>query len=179
MDTENAPDDATAADPAPTTWCPSGQALAPEAVVLGVRSRSDGTVTYLATPTPARELLPMIPDGIEPTPGAASRLALRQRVPPPPQRRLHTDRQDPHPARRGDAVAAAAPLPPAGTLPVVAADRPGPCGRCPAISTSVHASDSLNSLIADPNVTPDQLQEWIDDSLEGPTADGPAARATG
>lgn len=67
MDTENAPDDATAADPAPTTWCPSGQALAPEAVVLGVRSRSDGTVTYLATPTPARELLPMIPDGIEPT----------------------------------------------------------------------------------------------------------------
>ncbi|MFD3918918.1 hypothetical protein [Streptomyces sp. NPDC058595] len=172
MDTENTPDVATAAEPAPTTWCPSGQALAPEAVVLGVRSQSDGTLAYLATPAPAREVLPMIPEGIEPT----RVLRFASHCVSSCAHRLNND------CTLIDKVR---------TLPA-ADEQPLPrchlrarcqwwqqtgraaCGRCPAVSTSVHASDALNSLIADPTVTPDQLQEWIENSPEGP-----AERAAG
>jgi len=47
-------------------WCPSGAAYAPESVVLGVRSRVDGPVDYLADPVPAASVLDLVPQDIEP-----------------------------------------------------------------------------------------------------------------
>jgi hypothetical protein len=145
------------------TWCPSGLAKAPEAVVLGVRTPETGRVTYLAEPVPAGEVLGEIPEGIEPT-----RIL-----------RFATHCSTTCLNRRGndcslvERVVTAAP--PAETPAVprchlrtkcqwwhqkgVAA-----CQRCPAVSTAFEADDALTSLVADPTTSLAQLEAWIAES---------------
>ncbi|MER5883379.1 hypothetical protein ABT160_06085 [Streptomyces sp. NPDC001941] len=47
-------------------WCPSGAAFAPEALVLGVRTREDGPVRFLDAPLAAAPALAALPEGSEP-----------------------------------------------------------------------------------------------------------------
>lgn len=148
---------------APATWCPSGDARAPESVVLGVRSGADGRVTYLADPVPASEVLGAVPEGIEPT-----------RV-----LRFASHCVTGCANRRGNdctLVERVLTLPP----PVAAADaRAVPrchlrsrcqwwqqtgvdaCHRCPAVTTATFQEDELATLVADPSTTPEQLASWI------------------
>ncbi|MDQ2846765.1 MAG: hypothetical protein M3Y77_10545 [Actinomycetota bacterium] len=144
------------------SWCPSGEARAPEAVVLGVRSGADGRVTYLAEPIPASEVLGDIPEGIEPT-----RIL-----------RFASHCVSTCANRRGEDCALvdrvlAVPTDEVGSVPRchlrgqcqwwrqrgVAA-----CHRCPAVATANHTDDELANLVADPNTTLDQLETWIAES---------------
>ncbi|MFK0198185.1 hypothetical protein [Streptomyces lavendulae] len=149
---------------APATWCPSGEALAPESVVLGVRSGSDGQVVYLADPVPASEVLGTLPQGIEPT-----------RV-----LRFASHCVSACANRRGDDCSLVERV---LTLPSATADtRAVPrchlrtrcqwwqqsgvaaCHRCPAVTTATFREDELATLVADPSTTPEQLAAWIADS---------------
>ncbi|MFE6715753.1 hypothetical protein [Streptomyces sp. NPDC057695] len=142
------------------TWCPSGEAHAPESVVLGVRSGQDGRVVYLADPVPAAEVLGEVPDGIEP------RRVLRFAS------HCVSDCVN----RRGDDCTLVERV---LARPAAREDGPVPrchlrarcqwwkqtgvaaCGRCPAVSTRHHAGDGLADLVADPATTQEQLDEWI------------------
>ncbi|MER6522259.1 MULTISPECIES: hypothetical protein [unclassified Streptomyces] len=147
----------------PSTWCPSGEARAPESVVLGVRSATEGRVTYLADPVPASEVLGSIPEGIEPT-----------RV-----LRFASHCVSNCVNRRGaDCALVERVL----ALPPAADSRAVPrchlrsrcqwwqqtgvdaCHRCPAVTTATFREDELATLIADPNTTPEQLASWIEAS---------------
>ncbi|MFD5885321.1 hypothetical protein ACFWHQ_04940 [Streptomyces sp. NPDC060334] len=147
----------------PSTWCPSGEARAPESVVLGVRSATEGRVTYLADPVPASEVLGSIPEGIEPT-----------RV-----LRFASHCVSNCVNRRGaDCALVERVL----ALPPAADSRAVPrchlrsrcqwwqqtgvdaCHRCPAVTTATFREDELATLIADPNTTPEQLAAWIEAS---------------
>ena len=145
------------------TWCPSGRAKAPEAVVLGVRSAETGSVAYLAEPVPAGEVLGEIPEGIEPT--RILRFA------------SHCSTSCLH--RRGadcslvERVVAAAPPAGAGTVPRCHLRTKcqwwqqkgvSACHRCPAVSTAFEADDALTSLVADPTTSMEQLEAWIAES---------------
>lgn len=166
MDAEDVLDSPTTpADPAPT-WCPSGLAAGPESVVLGVRSQDDGSLTYLATPMPAAEVLPLIPEGVEPTRvlrfashcvsacahninNDCTLITKIKQLPPVPEAalpRCHLRNR----CQWWQQVGAEA------------------CGRCPAVSTKILATDTLIDLAADPSVTPAQLQEWISANPQGP-----------
>ncbi|MFF4318755.1 hypothetical protein [Streptomyces sp. NPDC001568] len=146
------------------TWCPSGEARAPESVVLGVRSAADGRVVYLADPVPAPEVLSTLPDGIEPT-----------RV-----LRFASHCVSACVNRRGDDCALVERV---LALPAAGADtRTVPrchlrnrcqwwqqtgvdaCHRCPAVTTATFREDELATLVADPSTTPEQLAAWIRDS---------------
>ncbi|MFC9796462.1 hypothetical protein ACIOMM_28845 [Streptomyces sp. NPDC087908] len=142
------------------TWCPSGEAHAPESVVLGVRSGQDGRVVYLADPVPAAEVLGEVPEGIEP------RRVLRFAS------HCVSDCVN----RRGDDCTLVERV---LARPAAREDGPVPrchlrarcqwwkqtgvaaCGRCPAVSTRHHAGDGLADLVADPATTQEQLDEWI------------------
>jgi hypothetical protein len=141
---------------APTAWCPSGAAHAPESVLLGVRSGVDGRVTYLADPVPAAAVLDQVPADIEP------RRILRFAS--------HCLAECVN--RRGDdctlieRVVAAYPEAESGGLPRchLRADckwwgQAGidACRRCPALSTRHHADDELSTLVADPATTLEQI----------------------
>ncbi|MFF7614110.1 hypothetical protein [Streptomyces lavendulae] len=149
---------------APATWCPSGEARAPESVILGVRSGSDGQVVYLADPVPASEVLGTLPQGIEPT-----------RV-----LRFASHCVSACANRRGDDCSLVERV---LTLPSATADtRAVPrchlrarcqwwqqsgvaaCHRCPAVTTATFREDELATLVADPSTTPEQLAAWIADS---------------
>ncbi|WP_258044715.1 hypothetical protein [Streptomyces sp. SM11] len=142
------------------SWCPSGDAYAPESVVLGVRPGPDGQVAYLAEPVPAAEVLGSIPEGIAPTRvlrfashcvsdcvnrrGDDCTLVERVRTLPPeqdtravPRCHLRTRCQ----WWRQTGVDA--------------------CYRCPSVSTAHYADDRLSELVADPATTPEQLSAWI------------------
>ncbi|MEU6485959.1 hypothetical protein [Streptomyces sp. NPDC046887] len=141
------------------TWCPSGDAHAPESVVLGVRSGQDGRVVYLADPVPASEVLGAVPEGVEP------RRVLRFAS------HCVSDCVN----RRGgdctlvERVLSAPPAPDTDRVPRchlrahcqwwsqtgVAA-----CRRCPAIATRHRAGDELGELMADPSTTREQLDAW-------------------
>ncbi|MFP1628959.1 hypothetical protein ACLB9X_28155 [Streptomyces sp. 5K101] len=147
-------------DESTPSWCPSGDAHAPESVVLGVRSGADGQVTYLADPVPAAEVLGAVPEGIAPTRvlrfashcvsdcvnrrGGDCTLVERVLTLPPRQEtravpRCHLRTQCQWWRQTGvDA-----------------------CHRCPAVSTAHHADDELSELVADPSTTPEQLRSWI------------------
>ncbi|MFJ7156402.1 hypothetical protein ACIQUQ_15820 [Streptomyces sp. NPDC101118] len=149
-----------ATDEAAPTWCPSGAAHAPESVVLGVRSGHDGQVTYLADPVPAAEVLPSVPEGIEP------RRVLR----------FASHCVSNCVNRRGDDCTL---IERVLTLPVREETRAVPrchlrtqcqwwrqegvdaCHRCPAVATKNYTDDELATLVADPSTTPEQLAEWI------------------
>ncbi|MFC1408916.1 hypothetical protein ACEZCY_06415 [Streptacidiphilus sp. N1-12] len=142
------------------SWCPSGLADRPESVVLGVRSGEDGSVAYLAEPVPAKEVISLVPEGIEPR--RILRFAshcesdCRQRVgtecglvnrivalPGPPRGsavpRCHLRSQCMWWNQRGvDA-----------------------CHHCPAVSSLVSKDDDLGNLVADPSTTQEQLEAWI------------------
>ncbi|MFG2617695.1 hypothetical protein ACGFXC_08695 [Streptomyces sp. NPDC048507] len=152
------------AEPAPATWCPSGEARAPESLVLGVRSATDGQVVYLADPVPASEVLGSVPEGIEPT-----------RV-----LRFASHCVSACVNRRGDDCALVERV---LTLPAATADaRAVPrchlrsrcqwwqqtgvsaCHRCPAVTTATFREDELATLVADPSTTPEQLAAWIRES---------------
>ncbi|WP_441249777.1 hypothetical protein [Kitasatospora sp. McL0602] len=167
MDTEDVLDAPSVAVPAPS-WCPSGGAERPESVVLGVRSQDDGGLTYLAEPLPAAEVLPLVPEGILPT--RVLRFA------------SHCVSDCAH--RAGNEctlISKISQLPPVdeAKLPRChlrarckwwqqsGADA---CGRCPAVSTTLLATDTLGGRAADPTVTPAQLQEWITANPDGPAA---------
>jgi hypothetical protein len=147
------------------TWCPSGTPKAPEAVVLGVRSGPEGTVSYLAEPVPATEVLGEIPEGIEPA--RVLRFA------------SHCTSRCPN--RRGSdcqlverIVTAAVPV----TSPVVPRCHLRPqcqwwqqkgvaaCQQCPSVATLFPAADERMTIIADPNTTLEQLQAWIAESAD-------------
>lgn len=142
------------------TWCPSGEAHAPESVVLGVRSGQDGSVVYLADPVPASEVLGEVPEGVEPrrllrfashcVSGCANRrgedCTLVERVlsrPPAPETtqvpRCHLRQRCQWWTQTGVAA----------------------CLRCPAVSTRHHADDELAELVADPATTKEQLDAWV------------------
>ncbi|MFI5618838.1 hypothetical protein [Streptomyces sp. NPDC051567] len=143
-----------------TTWCPSGEARAPESVVLGVRSGRDGRVTYLADPVPASGVLGSVPEGIEPT-----------RV-----LRFASHCVSACVNRRGEDCALVERV---LTLPSPADTRAVPrchlrarcqwwrqtgvdaCHRCPAVTTATFREDELATLVADPSTTPAQLASWI------------------
>lgn len=145
------------------TWCPSGTPTAPESLVLGVRSGADGTVSYLAEPVPAAEVLGEIPEGIEP------RRVLR----------FASHCQSNCPNRRGSdcslverIVTAAVPV----ASPVVPRCHLRPqcqwwhqkgvvaCQQCPSISTRFSADDERMAIVADPSTTLEQLEAWIAES---------------
>ncbi|MFJ3904454.1 hypothetical protein [Streptomyces sp. NPDC090025] len=147
--------------PAPVHWCPSGAPDRPESVVLGVRGGADGRVAYLAEPTPAAQVLPLIPEGVP----ATRVLRFASHCVSECGNRVGT--------RCGliDRMAA---------LPAAAADTaPVPrchlraeckwwhqsgvdaCRRCPAVSTTTLADDALGAVVADPATTREQLAEWI------------------
>ncbi|WP_272255750.1 hypothetical protein [Streptomyces xanthophaeus] len=148
------------AGPPPVTWCPSGEAGAPESVVLGVRSGEGGRVTYLADPVPASEVLGSLPEGIAPT-----------RV-----LRFASHCVSACVNRRGDDCALVERV---LTLPPPADARAVPrchlrakcqwwqqtgvdaCHRCPAVTTATFQEDELATLVADPSTTPEQLAAWI------------------
>ncbi|PZT77570.1 MULTISPECIES: hypothetical protein [unclassified Streptomyces] len=143
----------------PTSWCPSGDAHAPESVVLGVRSGQDGRVVYLADPVPASQVLGDVPEGVEPrrilrfashcVSGCANRrgndCTLIERVlaaPPAAESnvpRCHLRARCQWWAQSGVEG----------------------CRRCPAVSTRHLADDELSGLIADPSTTREQLDAWI------------------
>ncbi|MER5640976.1 hypothetical protein ABT095_29005 [Kitasatospora sp. NPDC002227] len=166
MDAKGVLDTTPAAETAPK-WCPSGQAHAPESVVLGVRSQEDGGVTYLAEPIPAAEALPLIPEGIEPTrvlrfashcvsacshrSGSECTLISKIRTLPP-----KADANLPHCHLRHDCK----------WWSQVGAEA---CGRCPAVVTTILATETTVGMAADPSVTPEQLQEWIAANPAGPS----------
>jgi hypothetical protein len=145
------------------TWCPSGVASAPEAVVLGVQTPATGRLSYLAEPVAAGEVLGEIPEGIEPT-----RIL-----------RFATHCKTTCLNRRGadcglvERVVAAAPLPDPVTVPRChlrakcqwwhQKGLPA-CRRCPAVSTAFKANDSLTSLVANPATTLEELEAWIAES---------------
>lgn len=141
------------------TWCPSGDAHAPEAVVLGVRSGEGGKVVYLADPLPASEALGMVPDGVEP------RRLLRFAS------HCTTDCVN---RRGGDCTLVeriqATPAVESAAVPRChlrtqcqwwSQTGVEACRRCPAVSTRNHVGDELSALIADPSTTREQLEEWI------------------
>ncbi len=140
------------------TWCPSGEAHAPESVVLGVRSGPGGRLAYLADPVPAGEVLGDIPPDVEPrrvlrfashcVTGCANRrgddctLVTRVLARPPEVRavpRCHLRSQ----CQWWNQVGVEA------------------CRRCPAVSTLHHTDDELAELVADPATTRAQLDAWI------------------
>lgn len=147
-------------DASTPSWCPSGDAHAPESVVLGVRSGPGGQVTYLADPVPAADVLGSIPAGVSPTrvlrfaSHCVSDCANRRgddctlvervlRVPAKEQTRAvprcHLRNQCQWWRQTGvDA-----------------------CHRCPAVSTANYQDDALSELVADPSTTPEQLDSWI------------------
>jgi hypothetical protein len=165
VDAENVLDQ-PAAEAAPS-WCPSGESHRPESVVLGVRSQEDGGLTYLAEPVPAAEVLPLVPEGIRPSrvlrfashcvsecahrAGAECTLISKIRTLPPKQ----PDARLPHCHLRHDCK----------WWQQAGAEA---CARCPAVSTTVLATDTTAGLAADPTVTPEQLQEWIAADPAGP-----------
>ncbi|MER7763510.1 hypothetical protein [Streptomyces sp. NPDC097619] len=142
------------------TWCPSGEAGAPESVVLGVRSGADGRVTYLADPVPAAEVLGAVPAGTEPT-----------RV-----LRFASHCVSACVNRRGGDCTLVERI---TTLPAAEEARAVPrchlrahcqwwqqtgvdaCHRCPAVTTATYREDPLATLVADPATTPEQLGAWI------------------
>ncbi|MGW2477595.1 hypothetical protein [Streptomyces sp. NPDC001665] len=147
-------------DKSPTSWCPSGDAHAPEAVVLGVRSGQEGRVAYLADPVPASQVLGDVPEGIDP------RRILR----------FASHCVSGCANRRGDdcalveRVVAAAPRVVDAAVPRChlrtrcqwwTQSGVEACRRCPAVSTRHHADDELAGLIADPTTTREQLDAWI------------------
>lgn len=147
-------------DETAAAWCPSGEAHAPESVVLGVRSGEGGQVAYLADPVPAAEVLGSIPAGIEPT--RVLRFA------------SHCVSACAH--RRGndcslvERVIAAVPRDEARTVPRChlraqckwwQQSGVDACHRCPAVATTHYADDALATLVADPATTPAQLEAWI------------------
>ncbi|MFI5755412.1 hypothetical protein [Streptomyces sp. NPDC051569] len=167
MDAEDTTDPQAPTDPA-LAWCPSGRADAPEAVVLGVRSRSDGTLTYLAQPVPAADVQSLIPDNIEPT--RVLRFA------------THCVSSCAH--RSGNDCTLISKI---RTLPAAAESGlprchlrahckwwrqtgSAACGHCPAVATAVRSDDDVFVRVADPSVTPDQLREWIEANPDGPAA---------
>ncbi|MEU3566930.1 hypothetical protein AB0E96_00650 [Kitasatospora sp. NPDC036755] len=147
-------------DESTRSWCPSGDAHAPEAVVLGVRSGADGQVTYLADPVPAADVLGAVPEGISPT-----------RV-----LRFASHCVSNCINREGDSCTLVDRV---LTVPSTAEARAVPrchlraqcqwwrqrgvdaCHRCPAVSTSHYQDDELSELVADPATTPEQLAAWI------------------
>ncbi|WNI27171.1 hypothetical protein [Streptomyces sp. ITFR-16] len=147
-------------DESPKTWCPSGDAHAPESVVLGVRSGQDGQVVYLADPVPASEALAEVPEGIEPrrvlrfasycVSDCANRrggdCTLVERV-------LHK------PAAQEDSRVPRCHL--RARCQWWQQTGVAACARCPAVSTRHRADDTLAELVADPATTPEQLDEWI------------------
>lgn len=149
-------DDTTRSEPAPAAWCPSGVADAPESVVLGVRSGTDGRVTYLAEPVPAATALDLVPADIEP------RRVLRFAS------HCVADCVN----RRGndctliERVTAAYPEAESASVPRchLRADckwwgQAGldACRRCPAIATRHHTDEELATLVADPSTTLEQI----------------------
>lgn len=142
------------------TWCPSGKARAPESVVLGVRSKESGQVTYLATPVPAADIVAAIPEDIEP------RRILR----------FASYCESGCPNRSGNDCTLVNRL---MKLPAEATEKSVPrchlrpkcqwwtqhgvdaCHRCPAVVTSVPTSDTARMFVADPNTTLAQLDSWI------------------
>jgi hypothetical protein len=149
--------------PATQTWCPSGAPSAPEAVVLGVRSGADGTVSYLAEPVPAAEVLGQIPPDVEPTRvlrfashcstncvnrrGADCGLVERivtaaQPVASPVVPRCHLRAHCQWWQQKG----------------VVA------CQQCPSVSTAFAVDDERMTIVADPSTTLEQLEAWIAES---------------
>ncbi|MDX3852322.1 hypothetical protein [Streptomyces sp. AK02-01A] len=172
MDTEDTPGGTATEETKPTTWCPSGRADAPESVVLGVRSQSDASVTYLAAPTPAAELLPMIPANIEPT--RVLRFA------------SHCVSGCAHRSNNDCTLISKIQMLPAAGEPAVPRCHlrarcqwwrqtgATACQRCPAVSTAYHADDSLSTRVADPAVTPAQLQRWIDADHDAAASDSRA-----
>lgn len=143
------------------SWCPSGDAHAPESLVLGVRSGDEGQVAYLAEPVPAREVLGSVPEGIAPT--RVLRFASH----------CVSDCVN----RRGEDCTL---IERVGVLPVPQDTRAVPrchlrtqcqwwrqtgvdaCYRCPSVSTAFYREDGLSELVADPSTTPEQLREWIE-----------------
>lgn len=142
------------------TWCPSGKARAPESVVLGVRSKENGQVTYLASPVPAADIVPAIPPDIDP------RRILR----------FASHCESGCANRSGNSCTLINRL---MKLPPEAASKSVPrchlrphcqwwtqhgvsaCHRCPAVVTSVPASDTARTFVADPTTTMAQLELWI------------------
>ncbi|MGW6535526.1 hypothetical protein ACWGBV_15025 [Streptomyces sp. NPDC055051] len=161
-----------------STWCPSGRPDAPEAVVLGVRSGQGGEVVYLADPVPARDVLPLVPEGVEPT--RVLRFAshcvsaclhrrgndctLVERVAATP---ADEDRNVPRCHLRAHCKWWAQ----------VGVDG---CRRCPAVATTVVEGDDLGALVADPATTREQLDAWIagTDADEAHEAGEPRPAAT-
>ncbi|MEU5796318.1 hypothetical protein ABZ800_22775 [Streptomyces sp. NPDC047813] len=146
-------------DESPTSWCPSGDAHAPEAVVLGVRSGQDGRVVYLADPVPAQQVLGDVPEGI--TPGRIMRFASHC-VTGCVNRRgddcTLIERVLATPRVAGTAVPRCHLRARCQWWTQSGVDA---CRRCPAVSTRHHADDELSELIADPTTTREQLDAWI------------------
>ncbi|MFJ5551868.1 hypothetical protein [Streptomyces sp. NPDC093225] len=142
------------------SWCPSGEAHRPESVVLGVRSGENGQVVYLAEPVPAADVLATIPEGI--APNRVLRFA------------SHCVSECAN--RVGDACGLidrieTLPVPEAGGAVPRCHLRPrckwwgqagvDACHRCPAVSTLNPRDDRLAELVADPDTTLEQLEEWM------------------
>ncbi|MFV2194917.1 hypothetical protein [Nocardiopsis sp. LOL_012] len=143
------------------TWCPSGDAGAPEAVVLGVRSGENGRLVYLADPVPASAVLDRVPEGVEP--GRVMRFA------------SHCVSECKH--RRGndctlvERISAVPGNPEQERVPRChlrgrctwwAQTGAEGCRRCPVISTRNTEDDELAALVADPDVTVEQVERWIE-----------------
>ncbi|MEU1089375.1 hypothetical protein ACFYPN_04440 [Streptomyces sp. NPDC005576] len=140
-------------------WCPSGMAEAPEAVVLGVRSGPDGSVTYLAEPVPAADLLPLIPEGMKPT--RVLRFA------------SHCESACLHRSGNDCTLIEKVRILPEATGTAVprchlrtsckwwAQAGPDACRRCPAVSTAAGSDAGIEILLADPGATPEQVEEWM------------------
>lgn len=146
----------------PLNWCPSGDAGRPESVVLGVRSGDGGEVVYLADPVPAADVLGAIPAGIAPNrvlrfashcvSDCANRVGeacgLIERIRAVPQ----------------EAGAEDGPLPRCHLRPQckwwnqVGVEG---CRRCPAVVTLNPHDDELRVLVASPDTTLDQVEEWM------------------
>ena len=152
----------------PTTWCPSGAPDRPESVVLGVRSGPEGQVVYLDAPLPAAEVLGSIPEGIAPTRvlrfashcvsecvnRVGEECGLIERI-----RTVPSGPVEP-------AVPRCHLRPRCTWWHQVGVDA---CRRCPAVVTLNSPDDELNTLVADPATTHEQLQQWIAAGADPPT----------
>jgi hypothetical protein len=128
--------------------------------VLGVRSGPAGQVTYLAEPIPAAALAGTIPEGVSPTrilrfashctADCANRIGsecgLINRVAVLPA------------SLESGAVPRCHLRPRCKWWEQKGVDA---CIRCPAVATTARSGDEFGALVANPETTPEQLEEWI------------------
>jgi hypothetical protein len=158
-------------DSSKTHWCPSAQPADPQAVVLGVHAGNGTEIVYLDAPVPAKDVLDVVPPGVDPT--RVARFAAhcvddcRHRVGADCGLITKILIAVPTVPRTGQPAPTTGVPAPRAALPAChlrakckwfAQEGPTACTRCPLVGTYVTAGDQEREMLADPGVSAGELR---------------------